>query len=182
MIDAIPLFEIDYICAALSGEDTVQDDFNPSHKRSENDKKTDPQNGTFKNSFQIRTLIDGYNSGRAYYLKASSEKECADIVEKLTKSARAAKKAKEAKTRFEQSQERVRNLYRSNLCQGFTATMIVLVLSPAIHECWPSLRCCSSGMASILVPKAYLLHGPRCRKVSVTLSVRAAVRRGGAFT
>jgi hypothetical protein len=148
VIDAIPLFEIDYICSAQSGDQAVQDVFNPSQKRFENDKKADSQNETFKNSFQIRTLMDGYNSGRAYYLKASSEEECAEIVEKLAKSARAAKKSREAKTRFEQSQERVRTIYRSDLCQGFTATMIVAVLPrrsqrllTAPHECWPHAAC-----------------------------------------
>ena len=82
----------------------------------------------FRNSFQIRTLVNGYNSGRAYYLKASNEQECANLINTLTASTLAAKKAKEAKTRFEKSQERVRVVYRSGICQGITATMIVAVL------------------------------------------------------
>jgi hypothetical protein len=71
--------------------------------------------------------VDGYNSGRAYYLKASSEQECADLISVLSSSAQIARKAKEAKTRFEESQERVRIAYRSGPCQGFTATMIIAV-------------------------------------------------------
>jgi hypothetical protein len=131
VIDAIPLFEIDFICAAQNDEISGQDEFsNQPHKKSEPDRKADPQKEKFKNSFQIRTLVDGYNSGRAYYLKASSEQECADLISKLGTSARVAKKAKEAKTRFEKSQERVRIAYRSILCQGFTAAMIIAVLPP----------------------------------------------------
>ncbi len=87
----------------------------------------DPNNAKFKNAFKIRTLIDGYNSGRTYYLKASSDEQCADIVKLLTQSAKAAKKAREAKTRFETSQEQVRDVYHSPLCQSFVAFMIVAV-------------------------------------------------------
>ena len=125
MVDAIPMCEIEFICSAQSSEDSCQEDH---PKKSDNKKEADPQRQKFRNSFQIRTFVEGYNSGRAYYLKASSEQECADLINKLSSSASSAKKAKEAKTRFEKSQERVRVVYRSNICQGFTAIMIVAVL------------------------------------------------------
>jgi hypothetical protein len=125
VIDAIPLFEVDFICNAQSAEDHCQDDY---HRKSENEKKADPQMEKFRNAFQIRTLLNGYNSGRAYYLKASSEHECAELIKTLTTWTLAAKKAKEAKTRFEKSQERVRVVYRSSFCQSVTALMIVAVL------------------------------------------------------
>ncbi len=127
VVDAIPLFEVDFICPGQGAEDSSQEDH---HKKSEIDKKADPQRQKFRNSLQIRTLLDGYNSGRAYYLKASSEEECSELIKKLTSSAEAAKKAKEAKTRFEESQERVRVVYRSVICQSITATMIIAVLPP----------------------------------------------------
>ncbi len=138
VIDAIPMFEVDFICAAQSDEGSCMDE---PHKKFESDKKADPQKEKFKNSFQIRTLVDGYNSGRAYYLKASSERECAELIGKLATSAMAAKKAKEAKTRFERSQERVRVVYRSGLCQGIMALMIVAV---------PSLRLLSISVVPVL--------------------------------
>ncbi len=127
VVDAIPMYEIDFICAAQSAEDSQDDPL----KKPDNKKEADPQKQKIRYSFQIRTQVDGYNSGRAYYLKASSEQECADLISKLSSLALSAKKAKEAKTRFEKSQEPVHVVYRSNICQGFTAIMIVAVLSPA---------------------------------------------------
>ncbi len=125
VIDAIPMFEIDFICTAQGDDDSCQDE---TSKKSDNRKEADSQRQKFRNSFQIRTFAEGYNSGRAYYLKASSEQECDNLLNKLSSLALAAKKAKDAKTRFEKSQERVRVVYRSNICQGFTAIMIVAVL------------------------------------------------------
>ncbi len=125
------MFEVDFICNARSAEEHGQDE---SHKKLEHDRKGDPQMEKFKNAFQIRTLLDGYNSGRAYYIKASSEIECADLINKLATSVQAAKRAKDAKTRFEKSQERVRVVYRSSLCQSITAIMIVAVHHTYYHR------------------------------------------------
>ncbi len=138
VIDAIPLFEVEDISCEQRGSDSGNMDDAQGHKKSDLEKRSmqrakstmmigDSNNVKFKNSFKIRTLIDGYNSGRTYYLKASSDEKCADIVKQLSQSAKAAKKAKEAKTRFERSQERVRDIYHSAPCQSFVACMIVAV-------------------------------------------------------
>ena len=92
----------------------------------------------FQNSFQIRTLVDGYNSGRTYYLKASSEDECAEVVKLLRSAAKTARKIKEAKTRFEKSQERVRVVYQSTIIQTIVAAMIVAVPSLPPTPLFPS--------------------------------------------
>ena len=88
VVDAIPMCEIDFICAAQSADDSCQDEH---PKKSDNKKEADPQRQKFRNSFQVRTLVEGYNSGRAYYLKASSEQECADLTNKLSSLALSAK-------------------------------------------------------------------------------------------
>ncbi len=140
VIDAIPLFEVDQICVAQYGEDSIGlDDFNQGSRKLDLEKKNanrcsnmsgDPNQVKFRNSFQIRTSVDGYNSGRTYYIKATSEEQCAEILSKLAASARASRQIKEAKTRFRASQERVREMYRSTICQGIVAAMIVAVPSP----------------------------------------------------
>jgi hypothetical protein len=139
VIDAIPLFEVDQMCVVQYGEDSIcLEDFNQGQRKLEQDKKTihrcsnlsgDPNQVKFRNSFQIKTSVDGYNSGRTYYIKASSEEQCSEILKKLAESARAARQLKEAKTRFRASQQRVREVYRSSICQGIVACMIVAVPS-----------------------------------------------------
>ena len=158
VIDAIPLFEVDQICVAQYGEDSIGlDDFNQGSRKLDLEKKNanrcsnmsgDPNQVKFRNSFQIRTSVDGYNSGRTYYIKATSEEQCAEILTKLAASARASRQIKEAKTRFRASQERVREMYRSSICQGIVAAMIVAVPTPPLTRssavfqvtqvCWAS--------------------------------------------
>jgi hypothetical protein len=86
----------------------------------------------FRNSFQIWTQVDGYNSGRSYYLKASTAEECTEVMNKLKTLARTARKLKDAKTRFQETQERIRVVYHSTAVQGVVATMIVAVFVPPL--------------------------------------------------
>ncbi len=141
VIDAIPLFEIEEIGPGQGENQSGADDVCPSQKRSEVDKKghstarqsnmvADSTKVKFRNSFQIRTQVDGYNSGRSYYLKAASAEECTEVMDKLKALAKTAKKLKDAKTRFQESQERIRVVYHSTAVQGIVAAMIVAVLNP----------------------------------------------------
>ncbi len=75
-------------------------------RQSSSTKSGDSNKIKFWHSFEIRTAIDGYNSGRTYNLQASSAAKCAELANKLAAAAAAAKKSKEAKTRFEKSQAR----------------------------------------------------------------------------
>jgi hypothetical protein len=138
VIDAIPLFEVTEISFSQSGEDSCcPEDLN---MKNEYEKRMNtPRSGSgtadskkvkLRNDFHIRTFVNGYNSGRVYYLKSSNEAECEDIVRKLSESAKTARKAMEAKTRFETSQERVRSVYHSAFCQSIVALMIVVVWPP----------------------------------------------------
>ncbi len=115
VIDAIPLSEVDQVCCTDTSNDSWLD---AAHKKPEHERKSasfrqcssiksgDPNKIKFWHSFQIRTAIDGYNSGRTYHLQASSAEQCAELTGRLAAAATAAKKAKEAKTRFEKSQAR----------------------------------------------------------------------------
>jgi hypothetical protein len=141
VIDAIPLFEIEEIGPGNGENLGGADDGYSSQKKSEVDKKghSAPRQSTmvadstkvkFRNSFQIRTQLDGYNSGRSYYLKAATAEECAEVMDKLKAMANTAKKLKDAKTRFQESRERIRVVYHSTAVQGVVAAMIVAVLLP----------------------------------------------------
>ncbi len=115
-IDLIPLSEVEGVCCAETGVDSSWHD--AGHKKPEHERRPgslrrspstrfgDSNNIKFWHSFQIKTAVDGYNSGRTYHLQATSAASCAELADRLAAAAVAAKKAKEAKTRFEQSQAR----------------------------------------------------------------------------
>ncbi len=118
VIDYIPLSEVEGVCCAETGVDSSWVDVPHGIKKPENEgrsslrqslstKPGDSNRIKSWDSFQIRTDIDGYNSGRTYHLQPSSATKCAELAEKLASAAAAAKKAKEAKTRFEKSQARM---------------------------------------------------------------------------
>jgi hypothetical protein len=141
VVDAIPLFEVVEIGYAQNGDDSncPEDVMKSEYERRASSARniigsTESKKVKLKNDFHIRTAIDGYNSGRVYYLKASTDVECEEIVRKLSQSARQARKVMEAKTRFQKSQERVRVVYHSAACQSIVALMIVVV-RPNQHAC-----------------------------------------------
>jgi hypothetical protein len=124
VIDFIPLSEVEGVCCAETGNDTTWHDGACGHKKPEHErrsqsfrtsssiKSSDSIKTKLCHSFLIRTSVDGYNSGRTYHLQASSAAQCAALADKLAAASAAAKKAKEAKTRFEKSQAR-----RCHACQ-----------------------------------------------------------------
>jgi hypothetical protein len=140
VIDAIPMFEIEEIESQHLGESSqTMDDGLPLHKKSDVDKRVstmarfhsivgDSNKVKFRNSFQIWTQVDGYNSGRSYYLKAGSRDECLEVMQTLKNLARTSRALKDAKTRFEMWQERIRTVYHSAVIQSVVAAMIVAVL------------------------------------------------------
>jgi hypothetical protein len=135
IIDSIPLSEVQSICSLDSGNGSngKLETTNLGQKKGEPEQKlasfrfSNPGDFHKANMFEIKTAIDGYNSGRAYHLQASSSAQCAEVVAVLASAAAAARKAKEAKTRFEQTQARARAIYRSGPCQSFVALLIVAV-------------------------------------------------------
>jgi hypothetical protein len=79
------------------------------------------------NDLMIETHPEGYNSGRTYYLQASSRDDCQDIVRILSKSCSAAHEKAHARTIFAQAQRRVGKVYKSTLFQGLFAALIIAV-------------------------------------------------------
>jgi hypothetical protein len=79
------------------------------------------------NTLQIKTIPDGYNSGRTYYLRAQSESTCRKITSALNKLCTAARERASVKSRFEKVQLQLRGVYCSTPFQIFTAILIILV-------------------------------------------------------
>ncbi len=125
----------------LSGDDpkSEEDQISKRNFFKEQEKKIlgDSNKMKYRHALQIRTDTDGYNSGRTYYLQASSDEQCADLVGQLTKQVKVARKKALARTRFQKSQETVRRVYESAPCQALVATLIVAV-SPRRPPAAPS--------------------------------------------
>ena len=79
---------------------------------------------------QIATEREGYNSGRAYYVRALSTQACEKLLHHLNKSAKAARRAAEAKNTFRRTQYRLRIVYHSGFFQATMALMICAVSEP----------------------------------------------------
>ena len=93
-------------------------------------KISDSNRTKFRNAVQINTILDGYNSGRAYYLQTNSEHECCELAATLLRMAKAAKKRAEDKTRFQILQGKVLKFYDSTPFQCVVAFLIVAVTPP----------------------------------------------------
>ena len=83
------------------------------------------------NAFQIRTVPDGFNSGRVYYLQAESREVGEEIIEKLRKLTSNAKTKANGASRFIRSQQIVRGFYESPAFQIISALLIIVVR----HKC-----------------------------------------------
>ena len=74
---------------------------------------------------QLRTLEDGYNSGRSYYLKVESEDACSDWVTFLrTEVGRAVMQTKAGPSCFRRFRFHVRRFYHNMVFQSFVALLI----------------------------------------------------------
>ena len=105
-IDHIPFAEVDFV---KEMEDIAGD------KRKVHDDR-------FR--LQIATVANGYNSGRAYYLSTTTQTQLDELIEKMSKNAKAARIRAEAKTVFRKLQLKIRIRYESNHFQGWMALMI----------------------------------------------------------
>jgi hypothetical protein len=90
-------------------------------------KVSDSNRTKFRNALQLSTVDDGFNSGRVYYLKAASERQCEEITADLLARAKSARKLAERKTRLQRWQTKVLRFYESNPFQIGVAFLIVTV-------------------------------------------------------
>ena len=86
----------------------------------------------------INTIAEGHNSGRTYYLQASSKGNCTEMVRLLKALSKKERERAAAQTRFAKVQLRARKLFSSYWFQLSSATLIVAA-SPLSRPC-PSRR------------------------------------------
>ena len=79
----------------------------------------------FSRSFQIRTIPDGYNSGRKYFLQAESDIVCSNLVSTLQGFVRSA--VFRSKSPGQRRQELIWRIYNSNFFQSLAAVLIIMV-------------------------------------------------------
>jgi hypothetical protein len=80
-------------------------------------------------AFVIQTLMDGYNSGRAYRVRAMSAKDCSLLMDEISRISSGARERSLARSRFGRIQERVRAVFTSSPAQKFIALLIFAVRS-----------------------------------------------------
>jgi hypothetical protein len=83
--------------------------------------------GRSRTGLQIKTIQDGFNSSRTYYLKASTEQRCFDMVATFTDLSDAAKRRAMSKSQFRKWQERLLSIQSSIQFQACMALLMLLV-------------------------------------------------------
>ncbi len=91
--------------------------------------KQTPSNLSTKNlsSIVISTLVNGYNSGRKYYLKPQSDEACSALVKEFRLLVQEATKKERGRAFFRNSQNVLKRFLNSNPVQGLVAFLIFLV-------------------------------------------------------
>ena len=86
----------------------------------------------YLNTLQIQTVPDGFNSGRTYYLRATNETECREIVRELTLLSIKARNFAESRSRWLRYQQKVYFFYHSLPFQTFICLSILTVSRSSI--------------------------------------------------
>ncbi len=81
----------------------------------------------FRHALQLKTVEDGYNSGRTYYLQAASEDQCCAVCESISQLVRLAREELAARSRFSHFQNAVLVAYESTPFQSAVAVLILVV-------------------------------------------------------
>ena len=151
LIDTIPLHEIMSVEEMNDDPESARNHNNPqgmiskssserhlvssesvSNRSQSTDK--DPQKKNTKSSrqsvLQVKTILDGYNFGRIYYLRQSIGSSSTHIVKQLLVAVRTAISVVERKSRFQKSQDMVKGFQDSFGFQVMVAILIMLVSKP----------------------------------------------------
>ena len=97
-------------------------------------KSADSAQTRFRHALQLKTVPDGFNSGRTYYLQAASDAQCRAVCDSIALHSRRARKAVIAGTRLRRIQGKVLEAYESTPFQSAVAVLILAVRSEARAE------------------------------------------------
>jgi hypothetical protein len=79
------------------------------------------------NTLQIKTIREGYNSGRTYFLRSNTDADCQLLIEKLSRLAKIARSKAEVRSQLEMVQLKLRTFYNSTSFQAVTVLLITAV-------------------------------------------------------
>ena len=120
LADIIPLKEI--VAVTGTEEELEVDPLNP-FTNNKNDEDADDADCTL----EIKTLQDGYNSGRVFKLRVISKKAQRTIIEDLTRFSAHEREKTVAKSNFKKTQDKIAAVINSNMVQMFLASLITMV-------------------------------------------------------
>jgi hypothetical protein len=128
----VPFFEIDFISVINVDPDAPESDkttTRPEFSSRQNLGHVDHKNRKSKitNSINIRTIAEGFNSGRAYCIRFETGAECRRIAAELRAFSMAARHHFELRTPLRRYQERLKLFYDSAPCQAFVGLLIISV-------------------------------------------------------
>ena len=106
VVDAIPLSEVELV-----------QEMNDDSLSLQSESKGHAENVKNYSTFQIKTVPDGYNSGRTYYLRTMPDPAPSRIIQKLREGTNAARKRAVVMSRFKQAQKFVRQFHDSTFFQ-----------------------------------------------------------------
>ncbi len=132
VIDCIPLHEVTLVkkLGFDGGNEIIQENFQKKSLSHPGGGLEHLSSDGFLRTLRIDTKLEGYNSGRTYYLKISSETEFSRLAIDLAYYVKDAIKRFEAKTGLEKSQAKVRAMFRSPSFQFAAAFFILAVIPP----------------------------------------------------
>ena len=160
VIDVIPIVEIVEVNKVSDGEENTN---SSSELQIEKKTMSKPQmaNVTVNQyRLQIVTDPDGYNSGRKYVLRASSDEACEQLIKDLTALSKIEKKKAERRSKFQRTQAKTKRFFLSNGFHVFMSTMILVVSGNS------EFRHVLRHMCVTLVLFMAELLGKRCRSTN----------------
>jgi hypothetical protein len=120
LTEIIPLKEI--VAVTGTEEELEVDPFN-SFTKKRNEENEDEADCTL----EIKTLQDGYNSGRVFKLRVISKKDQSAIIEGLTRFSAHEREKIEAKSKYKKTQDKIAAIINSSTIQMFLASLITVV-------------------------------------------------------
>ena len=81
----------------------------------------------FTNTVEIRTDVEGFNSGRVYYIRAESGGECRRIAADLERCSEVARRHFELRSWWERARDRLKSAYESAWVQAVVGALILAV-------------------------------------------------------
>lgn len=136
VFDSIPLAEIasiQQINETPRSESAMTGSFTSAQPLTQQPRQTpvksaDSSQTRFQHAFQLKTIPDGFNSGRTYNLQAASDEQCRTVCESILRLSRRAREEAAATSSIRRAQARVAAMYESTAFQSGVAVLIIAVI------------------------------------------------------